>query len=103
MTAMLVGSTALLGSDFYEDQRDTEPLAWILFESSWFGFSSFVLRRQAGNSKPCEAQYLLFINARLRPASVLIKFGSTRFAPSGSRRSRSNLSASQHVPIVGSV
>jgi hypothetical protein len=40
VTAMLVGSTALLGSFLFEDQRDTEPLDWIRIGSSWTGIYS---------------------------------------------------------------
>ena len=49
MTAMLVGSTAWLGSVLFEDQWDTEPLDWIRFGSSWILWFSF--RAQAASRK----------------------------------------------------
>jgi len=50
VTAMLVGSTALLGSVFLLFQGVPEPLDWIRLGSSWIGFFLFVLLRQDRNS-----------------------------------------------------
>ena len=41
VTAMLVGSTALLGSVFLLFQCVPEPLDWIRIGSSWIGWLSF--------------------------------------------------------------